>query len=97
MESLIQADIFFFISSISFIILTVLLSIALFYFIKTGKNLFFLSEKLKNHFQNTEEYFFNLKENLENNPILRFLFPIKAKNNKKPKNTTKKKTKNSDK
>lgn len=94
METLIQANIFFFISSVSFVILTILLSVALFYFIKTGKNLFLLSEKLKNHFQNTEEYFIDLKDNLEKNPILRFFFPLTGK---KSKGSTKKRAKNTNK
>jgi hypothetical protein len=47
MESLIKADIFFFISAIATVILTIFLSILLFYFIKAGKNLYMLSEALK--------------------------------------------------
>lgn len=76
METLIQANIFFFISSIGFIIITILLSVVLFYFIKAGKNLSILSEKLQESFDNSEEFILELKERLENNPILNFFFPL---------------------
>ena len=87
METLMQVNIFFFISSVGFIVLTVLLSIALFYFIKAGKNLALLSEKLQESFDNSEEFILELKERLENNPILNFFFPLirKSKTVKKVK------------
>jgi len=75
METLIKADIFFFISSIATVILTVLFSMALFYFIKAGKNLYLISEKLQNHFADSEEFVLELKERLEDNLIFRMFFP----------------------
>jgi hypothetical protein len=75
METLMKADIFFFISSIASVILTVLLSVVLFYFIKAGKNLYQISEKLQEHFHESEEFVLELKERLEDNMIFRLFFP----------------------
>ncbi|MDO8240475.1 MAG: hypothetical protein Q7T51_00615 [Candidatus Moranbacteria bacterium] len=82
METLIKADIFFFISAIATVILTALLSVALFYFIKAGKNLYLISEKLQNHFADSEEFVLELKERLEDNLIFRMFFPP-ARNRKR--------------
>jgi hypothetical protein len=75
MEPLIKADIFFFISSIATIILLVLISIILFYLIKAGKNLYLISEALKNNFKESEEFVTELKERLEDNMIFQLFFP----------------------
>jgi len=75
METVMKADIFFFISSIASVVLAVLLSIALFYFIKAGKNLYLISEKLQNHFKESEEFVLDLKERLEDNMVFRLFFP----------------------
>ncbi|OHA18187.1 MAG: hypothetical protein A2664_01815 [Candidatus Taylorbacteria bacterium RIFCSPHIGHO2_01_FULL_46_22b] len=79
MESLIKADIFFFIASIATIVLTVLVSILLFYFIKAGKNLYALSEALKEGFKGSEEFVMELKERLEDNIVFRLFFPPSRK------------------
>jgi hypothetical protein len=70
-----KADIFFFISSIALVMLTLLLSIVLYYFIKAGRNLYNISEKLQNHFKESEEFVLDLKERLEDNMIFRLFFP----------------------
>lgn len=70
-----KADIFFVISSIASIILTVLLSTVLYYFIKAGKNLYMISEKLQEHFKESEEFVLELKERLEDNMVFRLFFP----------------------
>ena len=75
METVMKADIFFFISSIALVVLTVLLCIVLFYFIKAGKNLYQISEKLQDHFTESEEFVLELKERLEDNMIFRLFFP----------------------
>ena len=76
MDTLVKADIFFFVSSIATVILTLLLSILLFYFIKAGKNLYDLSEKLKDNFEGSENYILELKDRLEGNILFRLLFPL---------------------
>jgi biopolymer transport protein ExbB/TolQ len=75
METLIKADIFFFISSIASVVLTILLCVVLYYFIKAGKNLYQISEKLQEHFQESEEFVLELKDRLEENMIFRLFFP----------------------
>jgi len=75
MESLIKADIFFFISSISTIALTILISVLLFHLIRAGRNLSLLSKLLKDGFKDSEEFVVELKERLENNLIFRIFFP----------------------
>jgi len=85
METLLKADIFFFISSIASVILTILLCIVLFYFIRAGKNLYLISEKLQTHFKDSEEFVLELKDRLEDNLIFRLFFPP-ARNRKHAKN-----------
>lgn len=75
MDTLVKADIFFFISSIAVVIITIMLSIVLFYFIKAGKTLHMLSDALQDRFENSEEFVLELKERLEENPVFRFFFP----------------------
>ena len=75
MESLIKADIFFFIASIGTIVLVVLLSVLLFYLIKAGKNLFLLSQALKSDYKESEEFIEELRNRLEENTVFQFFFP----------------------
>ena len=75
MDTLIKADIFFFISSIATVVLTTLFSVMFFYLIKAGRNLYIISEKMHQHFEESEEFVLELKERLENNIFFRLLFP----------------------
>ncbi len=75
MSSILQADIFFFISSIATVLLTVLISVLLFYLIKASRNLQELSEALKNGYNESEEFVTDLVERFERNILFRFLFP----------------------
>ncbi|MCK9378548.1 MAG: hypothetical protein M0P97_00175 [Candidatus Moranbacteria bacterium] len=75
METVMKADIFFFISSVASIILAVLFSVFLFYLIKAGKNFYLISEKLLIHFKASEEFAAEIKERLESNLIFRLFFP----------------------
>lgn len=65
METYIKADIFFFITSVATVVLAILGSIVLFYLIKSGRNLYLLSEALK--------------ERLEDNIVFRLFFPPSRK------------------
>lgn len=82
METLIKADIFFFVASVATVVLTVLVSILLVYAIKAGKNLYLLSEAFKEGFKESEEFVAELKERLENNIIFRIFFPLLKKKRK---------------
>ncbi|OGG52668.1 hypothetical protein A3H16_01100 [Candidatus Kaiserbacteria bacterium RIFCSPLOWO2_12_FULL_53_8] len=75
MESLLKADIFFFISSVATVVLAVLASVLLFYLIKAGKNLYALSEALKGGFKESEEFVAELRERLEQTLVFRIFFP----------------------
>lgn len=75
METLIKADIFFFISSVATVVLTILASVLLVYLIKAGKNLFALSDALKGGLKESEEFALELKERLEDNLVFRLFFP----------------------
>lgn len=75
MDTLIKADIFFFIASVATVVLTILVSIILFYLVKAGKNLYQLSEMLKENFKDSEEFVAELRERLENNLVFRLFFP----------------------
>jgi hypothetical protein len=86
MESLIKADIFFFISSVATVVLTVLVTVLLFYLIKAGKNLYMLSEALKGGFKESEEFIAELKDRLEDNMVFRLFFPPSRR---KPRTSTK--------
>lgn len=88
METLIKADIFFFISSIATIILTVLISILLVYLIRAGKNFHMISEALKKDLEYSEEYIEDLWDRLENNAFFRMLF-ASSRRHKKQKTTGK--------
>lgn len=79
MDTLIKADIFFFISSVATLVLAVLVCILLCYFIKAGRNLYLLSEALKGRFKDSEEFVTELKERLEDNMIFRLFFPPSRK------------------
>ncbi|MCX6789480.1 MAG: hypothetical protein NTZ42_02620 [Candidatus Gribaldobacteria bacterium] len=79
MESLIKADIFFFISSVATIVVTFLVSILLFYLIKAGRNLQIICQALKDNFKESEEFVADLKERLEDNIIFRIFFPPSRK------------------
>ncbi len=83
METLVKADIFFFISSIATVVIGILLAILMVYLIMAGKNLYTLSESFKADFKESEEFVMDLKERLENSFIFRMFYPQVRKNKKK--------------
>jgi len=70
MDTLIHADIFFFITSIAVILLTILLCVILFYVAKIARNLASLSETVRDEGESLiadiEEIRLNMKEKVEN-------------------------------
>lgn len=89
METLIKADIFFFISSIATIVIAIFISALLYYLIKAGKALHELLEDLRGNYEDSEEYVNELVDRLEANAFFRMIFPpIHRK--KKTKSKTKK-------
>ncbi|MDP2951061.1 MAG: hypothetical protein Q8N55_01625 [bacterium] len=80
MGSIIKTDIFFFVSAIATVMLTVLISILLFYLIRAGKILYKIAKALEGGFKESEEFVNELKERLENNFIFRLFFsPVRKR------------------
>ncbi len=82
METLVQADIFFFISSISTIIFTLLVSIALYYLIRALQAFKRISEELEAHLGDAGEYVKDITERVTESSVFNFLFPHKKKRTK---------------
>lgn len=78
-ETLLKADIFFFLASLATIILTVFVCVVLFHLNRVTKNLHQILEGLKNNFEDSEEFVGELRERLENNLMFRLFFPPATK------------------
>jgi len=74
MESILRSDMFFFITSISVIIITVFFLVALFYFIKMLRNFYKISSILKNYTENTETELKEMGSHIRQSPIFTFIF-----------------------
>lgn len=83
MENLLHSEIFFFISSISFILLTILLSIAVFYIISILRDFKAVSKKIKSGADYAGEHVEELAKNLEESAIYKFIFGKKRKTKSK--------------
>ncbi len=70
-----KSDIFFFISSLATIIVTIFLCVVLFHLNRAAKSLHKILEGLKSNFEDSEEFVDGLKERLENNLVFRMFFP----------------------
>lgn len=79
MENLLQSEIFFFISSLSFILLTILLSIAVIYIISILRDFKSISRKIKSGADYAGEHVEELAKNLEDSAIYKFIFGKKRK------------------
>ena len=78
MESILKADIFFFVTTIAVVVLVLFFLVALFYFIKIVRNFYKISKILKND-ANSELR--ELGEQIRQSPLFTFLFG-KEKNKK---------------
>lgn len=76
MNTLIHADIFFFISSIGFIVLTILLTIILVKIIQLVNRVDRISKKIENGMNTVTDDVKDLIEDLKDSPIFRFMFGI---------------------
>ncbi len=86
MESILRSDIFFFITSVSVIIITIFLIVALFYFIKILRNFYKISEILKNYVKDTENNLKDMGHHIRQSPLFTFMFgkeKIKKEPNKR--------------
>lgn len=82
MDSIIQSDIFFFISSISAIVFTVFFIIIGFYLVKTMKNFHHISQTLREAVDDTDQELREMIDQVRESSIFNFLFG-KKKSKKK--------------
>ncbi len=85
MESILKSDIFFFISSVSVVLITIIFIIVGFYLIKIMKNFSHISEKLRSTVDGAKSSLEEVGENIKESPLFRFLFSKKKKSEKSKK------------
>lgn len=74
MESILKADIFFFISSVFFILLTILLVIIGFHLLKIMRNFSHISEKLRNAVDDTDSELREMAQHVRESFVFNFIF-----------------------
>ncbi|MFA6386748.1 MAG: DUF948 domain-containing protein [Candidatus Paceibacterota bacterium] len=82
MESILKSEIFFFISSISVILITIIFVIVGFYLIKIMRNFSHISERLKETVDGAYSSLEEVGDNIKESSIFRFFFGKKRKNKK---------------
>ena len=85
MDTIIHADIFFFISSIAVVIFSVLLLVAIYYLRETLQNFRDISRILKNGVNNASEKVGDVFSDVEDSIVYKFLFGKKKKERKSSK------------
>lgn len=89
MESILKSDLFFFITSMSVVILTLFFLVALYYFIKILRNFYKISKILKNYTEDTEGELREMGNHIRQSRLFTFIFG-KAKVKKEPERSSKK-------
>lgn len=89
MEPLLKSDIFFFITSISVVVVTGFVLVALFYFIKILKNFHKISSILRGYAESADVGLRDLGEHIAHSALFTFIFG-KEKNKKESVGRTKK-------
>ncbi|MCX6754063.1 MAG: DUF948 domain-containing protein [Candidatus Nomurabacteria bacterium] len=82
MESILKSEIFFFISSISVILITIIFVIVGFYLIKIMRNFSHISERLKETVDGAYSSLEEVGDNIKESSVFRFFFGKKRKNKK---------------
>lgn len=88
MESILKSDIFFFITSISVVVITLVLLVAGFYFIKMLRNFYKISAILKDYTEDTNNEIKDIGHHIRNSPLFTFIFgkeKVKRESEKRPK------------
>ena len=85
MSTLMQSQVFFFISSIGFVLLWILLAIFLYYLIKVTKTFSRIMEKAEKDINEIGDITKEMLEDMRQNAIFNFLFPKKKRSSKKNK------------
>jgi len=89
MESILRSDIFFFITSISVTIITIVFVIAGYYFIRMIRNFYKISKALRNYTKDTEKELREMGDYVRQSPLFTFIFG-KEKSKKEPERSSKK-------
>lgn len=74
MESILKSDIFFFISSISVVVITLVLLVTGFYFIKILRNFYKISTILKNYAEDTNTELREMGDHIRQSRLFTFIF-----------------------
>jgi len=89
MESILKSDIFFFITSISVVVITLFFLVALFYFIKILRNFYKISTILKSYAEDTDSELREMANHVRQSKLFTFIFG-KSKEKDEPEKSTKK-------
>ncbi len=81
MDSILKSDIFFFITSISVIVISSFVLVAIFYLIRILRNFYKISKILRRYAETTEAGLRDLGEEIRKSPLFTFIFG-KPKNKK---------------
>lgn len=84
MESIFKSDIFFFITSVSVIVVTFFVIVAIFYFIKILRNFYKISKLLRESVESTGTELKELGKEIRQSPLFTFIFGkrrVKKENN----------------
>ncbi len=82
MESILKSEIFFFISSISVILITIVFIIVGFYLIKMMRNFSHISDRLKKTVDGAASSLEEVGNDIKDSPIFTFFFGKKKRNKK---------------
>lgn len=74
MEAILKSDIFFFITSISVVVVSCFVVVALFYFVKILRNFNKISKMLRNYAEDTDTGLRDLGEQIRKSPLFAFIF-----------------------
>lgn len=83
MESILKSDIFFFITSISVVIITLVFLVTGFYFIKMLRNFYKISAVLRNFTESTENELREMGHHIRKSPLFTFIFGKEKKESEK--------------
>ena len=83
MVSILKSEVFFFISSISVVLITVIFIIIGFYLIKIMRNFSIISEKLKETVEGTTTSLEEVGDSIKDSRLFRFFFSGRRKKNRR--------------
>lgn len=82
MDTVIQSDVFFFISSIGFVILWILTAIFLFYLIRTMNSFSRIMSKIERDIDKIGDTTLEMMEDMRESPVFRFILGRRRKSRK---------------